>query len=463
MSEGDQPGQLDLTFQVSVPSRRVWRPRDLMGAVRTALEREFTDIWVEGEISNLHASESGILYLTLKDDDAQLRVVMFRTQARLLRFRPENGMAVIARGRLTAYEARGDLQLLAEYLEPKGAGALQVAFEQLKAKLAAEGLFDAARKKPIPALPRTVGVVTSPRGAAIQDILNVLRRRHAGVNVLIYPAQVQGLEAPIEVSAGVKFFNQSRKVQVIIVARGGGSAEDLAAFNHEGLARTIASSHLPVISAIGHETDFTIADFVADLRAPTPSAAAELVVQSQRHLEENVGQLRQRLGRAARYQIMQWQRRLAELTQHTAFARMPDSITRRQQRIDEFAYRLADAYRSRLEGSRRRLQVAATRLRHFDLRRVVVGMRRELQAHFAALEAVARRMLLQRRSRMERSQARLEQLSPLKILDRGYALVFDAKGKLLKDAKQASPGDNITARLARGTIAAVVRKPHGKG
>ncbi|MCI0348777.1 MAG: exodeoxyribonuclease VII large subunit [Acidobacteriales bacterium] len=213
MSQPDQFGQLDLTFQAAMSPRRIWKPRDLLGVVRTVLEREFTDIWVEGEISNLRPAESGNLYFTLKDDDAQLRIVMFRTQARLLRFRPENGLQVVARGRVTAYEVRGDLQLLAEYLEPKGAGALQVAFEQLKAKLAAEGLFDASRKKPIPILPRSIGIVTSPRGAAIQDILNVLRRRHAGVNVLLYPAQVQGLEAPTEIATGIKHFNRSRQVE----------------------------------------------------------------------------------------------------------------------------------------------------------------------------------------------------------------------------------------------------------
>jgi exodeoxyribonuclease VII large subunit len=319
-------------------------------------------------------------------------------------------------------------------------------------------LFDAARKKPIPLLPRNIGIVTSPRGAAIQDILNILRRRHASVNVLLYPAQVQGLEAPTEIAAGIKHFNRSHRVDVIIVARGGGSAEDLAAFNHEGLARTIATSELPVISAVGHETDFTIADFVADLRAPTPSAAAELVVQSQRHLDDHVSQLRQRLGRATRYQLMQWQRRLSELVQHAVFARMADAIARRQQGVDELAYRLTDAYRRRIESRRRLLENANSRLRHFDLRLVLADMRRRLEAHNSSLESVAQRLMLQRRGRLERSTIRLQELSPLKILDRGYALVYDAKGKLLKDEGQVAPGDNISARLARGTIAAVVRR-----
>src|SRR5271169_884542 len=273
--------QLGLMFQA--PARRVYPIRELVAAVRTHVERAFTDIYVEGEISNYRPADSGHLYFTLKDASAQLRVVMWRTQARLLRFRPENGLQIIARGRVTVYDERGDLQFQAEYLEPKGAGALQIAFEQLKAKLAAEGLFESSRKRPIPALPRRIGIVTSPRGAAIQDILNILRRRHESVSVLIYPAQVQGESAAAEVSAGVRYFNRHGKVDVIVVTRGGGSFEDLFAFNDETLARVIAASEIPVISAVGHETDFTICDFVADLRAPTPSAA-ELVICSKQEL-----------------------------------------------------------------------------------------------------------------------------------------------------------------------------------
>ena len=275
--------QLGFTFRA--PERRVWLVRDLVAAVRTHLEREYSDIWVEGEISNYRAHDSGHLYFTLKDQDSQIRAVMFRSQARLLRFKPDNGMQVILRGRVTVFEGRGELQLSAEYLEPKGAGALQVAFEQLKAKLQAEGLFDSSRKKPLPQLPRCIGIVTSPQAAALRDILNVLRRRHHSANVLIYPAQVQGETAASEVSAGIRFFNRAKTVDVIIVARGGGSVEDLAAFNQEGLARTVAASEIPVISAVGHETDFTIIDFVADLRAPTPSAAAELVIRARQEIE----------------------------------------------------------------------------------------------------------------------------------------------------------------------------------
>ena len=428
-----------------------------MSAVRTAVEREYGDVWVEGEISNFRPAESGHLYFTLKDEGAQLRVVMFRTQARLLRFRPENGMHALARGRVTVYESRGELQLSAEYLEPKGAGALQVAFEQLKAKLQAEGLFDAARKKPLPAYPQRIGVVTSPRGAAIQDMINILRRRHAGVSVLIYPAQVQGEAAAIETAAGVKFFNRARSVDVIVVARGGGSLEDLAAYNHEGLARVMAASEIPVVSAIGHETDFTIADFVADLRAPTPSAAAELVTQPRQVIEENIFSLRQRMTRAARYQLMLAERRLRELAQHGAMQRMREVIGRRQQQMDELGYRLRRAVEATAERRRQRMELMAARLRHFDLRRQLAVMRRELEARLGALAAATHSGLLRREALWQRADARLRELSPAKILERGYSLVFDPTGRLVKDAAQVKAGDEISARLARGEIRATVK------
>ncbi len=449
------PDQLGFTFQV--PARRIWTVRDLMASARTALEREFTDVWVEGEISNYRPADSGHLYFTLKDDGAQMRVVMFRSQARLLRFRPADGLQVIARGRLTIYEPRGELQLSAEYLEPKGAGALQIAFEQLKAKLAAEGLFDSARKKPIPVLPRRIGIVTSPRGAAIQDILKILRRRHETVNVLIYPAQVQGEAAPREVASGIRFFNRARSVDVIVVARGGGSLEDLAAFNHEALARIVAGSKIPVISAIGHETDFTIVDFVADLRAPTPSAAAELVIQSKRQIHEQLDGLHRRLARASRYQLLMARQRLMQLAQHGAFARMRDVISRRQQRLDDLRYRMGTVQRERLRRYRRRLEVAGARLRAQDLRYRLEGMRRELQSRSAAVVASARALLLARRSRLEQLAARLEALSPLNILERGYALVFDSAGNLVKSSEQVQPGDEITAQLHRGKIRATIK------
>ena len=447
--------QLDFTFQ---PTRRIFGVRDLVAAIRTQVEREYTDVWVEGEISNYRPAESGHLYFTLKDDVSQLRVVMWRTQARLLRFKPENGMQVIARGRVTVYDQRGELQLSAEYLEPKGAGALQIAFEQLKAKLAAEGLFDRARKRAIPRLPRRIGIVTSPRGAALHDMLNVLRRRHESVGVLIFPAQVQGDAAASEVANGVKYFNKAKNADVIVVARGGGSLEDLAAFNDEGLARVIAASEIPVISAVGHETDFTIADFVADLRAPTPSAAAELVIESKRMLEEQVETLRRRLSRASRYQLQQLKLRLTELAQHGAFARMREAIGRREQRVDELVYRLAQAERKMIQGRMRRLDVASTRLRHLDLRLRLNYFHKQLDTNTTAMQVAMQNGVARRRARLDHLAAQLQALSPTNILERGYALVFDAEGNLVKDAAQAKPGTDITAQVAKGSITATVKK-----
>jgi exodeoxyribonuclease VII large subunit len=455
VSSSDQFG-----FNFLPPPRQVWTVRDLVSAVRTAIEREYTDVFVEGEISNLRPAESGHIYFTLKDGDAQMPVVMFRSQARLLRFKPENGLQIIARGRVTIYEARGQMQLAAEYLEPKGAGALQVAFEQLKAKLAAEGLFDAANKKPLPALPRRIGVVTSPRGAAIQDILNILKRRHENVGVLIYPAQVQGEAAAKEVAAGVRYFNSMKKdaVDVIIIARGGGSAEDLAAFNDEGLARTIAASKIPTVSAVGHETDFTIADFVADLRAPTPSAAAEMVIRSKQEISGQVAGLQTRLHRAARYRLVMARQHLMELARHDAFTGMRNLLGRRQQKLDELSFRMRNNGAAILRLYRQRVDVAATRIRAHDVRQLI-GSHKATLDHMAGRAGAAWRARLQAaKSQVERETARLQALSPVGILERGYALVFDANGVLVKDAASLKPGDEIRARFAKGERRAKIKE-----
>lgn len=449
--------QLGFEFQASPPQRKIWRVAEIVSNVRTQLERSFADVWVEGEISNFRPAESGHLYFTLKDGDAQLRIVMFRSQARLLRFKPENGMAITARGRVTMYEARGELQLQAEYLEPQGAGALQVAFEQLKAKLAAEGLFATERKKPLPTLPRKIGIVTSPRGAAIQDMLNILRRRHESVHVLIYPAQVQGEAAASEVAAGVRYFSKSKSVDVIVVARGGGSVEDLWAFNDEGLARVIAASEIPVISAVGHETDFTICDFVADHRAPTPSAAAEIVIRSKHELGERIATLRQRASRAMSYHLLLSRNALTALSQQGTFARMRDLIARRGQRVDELVYRLAEAQRRHLRTYHRRLDTASARIRAHDLRAKLSGMRRDVAASTGALAAATRNLLLQYRSRFDRLSGQLTALSPLAILERGYALVFDAGGALVKDTRNLRTGDAVRTRVAHGEFVAEVK------
>jgi len=451
-----------LGFQFRPPERRVWTVRALVSAVRSHIEREYSDCWVEGEISNLRIPDSGHLYFTLKEESAQIRVVMFRSSAKLLRFRPENGLQVTVRGRITVYEDRGELQISAEFMEPKGAGALQLAFEQLKARLQAEGLFEAARKKPIPPLPQRIGVITSPQGAALRDILNILARRHHSANVLIYPAQVQGDAAPGEVMAGLRHFHlhqehrHGRVVEVIIIARGGGSAEDLAAFNHEGLARAVADSKIPVISAIGHETDFTIVDFVADLRAPTPSAAAELVIRSRQEIEAQAEDLYRRLERGLRYRLLMARQELAERAQHGAFARMMDGIHRRQQKVDEQRFRLEKAERQLLERCRRRSENVSAAVRHYDARRLMAAVRQRLEAQVANLAAATHTRLLQNRGALERQTASLEALSPVAILNRGYALVFDAKGELVKDAARLKAGDEVSARLARGRVRARV-------
>src|ERR1700685_8235 len=366
-----------LGFNFRPPERRIWRVRELVAAVRTHVERQYTDAWVEGEISNFRAPDSGHLYFTLKDGNAQIKVVMFRSAARLLRFRPADGLQALVRGRVTGYEDRGELQIAAEFIEPKGAGSLQLAFEQLKEKLQAEGLFAAERKRAIPSLPTKICVVTSPQAAALRDILNILRRRHHSVNVLIYPAQVQGAAASVEVAAGVRFFNQQKIVEVIVVARGGGSAEDLAAFNNEALARTVVGSAIPVISAVGHETDFTILDFVADLRAPTPSAAAELVIRSRQGVDEQLGGLHRRLEKAMRYHLLMARQNLTELAQHGAFARMMDLIHRREQRLDDLVNRLAHGQRDVFEKQRRRFEALSAAVWHYDVGRVLAGEKKE--------------------------------------------------------------------------------------
>ncbi len=470
--------QLGLIFQL--PQRKVYPVRELVAAVRTQVERSFTDVYVEGEISNYRPAGSGHLYFSLKDGSAQLRIVMWRVQARLLRFRPENGLQIIARGRVTVYDERGDLQFQAEHLEPKGAGALQIAFEQLKARLAAEGLFDPARRKPIPALPRRIGLVTSARGAALQDILNILRRRHESVNVLIYPAQVQGETAAHEVGSGVRWFNRQGDVDVIIVTRGGGSFEDLFAFNEEGLARTIAASEIPVISAVGHETDFTICDFVADMRAPTPSAAAEIVIRSKHELSEKLIGLHKRLTHAVNYKLLRANNALSNLAQHAVFARMQDSIARRQQRTDDLVFRLAQAQSRVLKNQRRRVDALEASLRRHDLRGRTGEMRRQLESRSAQLNTtmarllVARRtkvhrlvtslgsagpnLLLRRRSHWERLHSNLQALSPKAILDRGYALVFDEKGQLVKQASQLKTGEQVRTQLGSGEFTSKVER-----
>ena len=449
----DQTSLFDLA-----PERHIWKVSELTERIGDLLEGAFRDVWIEGEVSNYHAAQSGHLYFTLKDARSQIRCVCFRDQVRGLKFRPEDGLHITVRGSLGVYEPRGEYQVYVSHIEPVGLGALQLAFEQLKKKLQDEGLFDEARKKPLPVLPRCIGVVTSPTGAAIRDILRVLKRRFANVHVQLYPVKVQGEAAAAEIVAALRYFNRAKIADVLIVARGGGSLEDLWSFNEEIVARAIAACEVPVITGIGHETDFTIADFVADLRAPTPSAAAELVIRSRVEIESQAEAVRERLVRAMERRLLEARNALMERAQDGAFARMMDLIRQRQQKVDDLTYRLERGERQKLELTRRRWETLAAAVRHYDLRRVLAGIRGELEAGTAAMAAAMRNQLLQKKVRMERMGRALETLSPLAILERGYALVFDGAGELVKDAALVKPGDEIRARVARGEIAAVVKK-----
>jgi exodeoxyribonuclease VII large subunit len=444
--------QLKLTFEEPRHTRRIWLVHQLVGEVREIVEQEYGDVWVEGEISNYRPAPSGHLYFTLKDADAQLPIVLFRRQAVLLRFRPEDGLHVLVRGRVSIYEQRGQLQLVAETMEPVGAGSLQLAFEQLKERLKAEGLFDAERKQPLPAFPRAVGIITSPSGAVIRDFLNIVARRHSGLNVLIVPVSVQGDQAPAEIEAALACLNASGLVDVVVLARGGGSLEDLAAFNSERVARAIAALHLPIVSAIGHETDFTIADFVADLRAPTPSAAAELITEAQHNIAEYLAMQEQRLTRAVRFQLLHANQRLGGLSISRAEMRVSTMLHRQAQRLDDLAFRHESALSANLRRRQDHLaKLTAAVLRH-DPRRGLARARERLQDCHTRLIRSLERTLHSSAARIGALDARLKSLSPLAVLDRGYALVLNARGSLIRSTIQLTPGDPLLTHLSDGSF-----------
>jgi exodeoxyribonuclease VII large subunit len=484
------------------PQRRVWKVSELTEQIGAILEGAFRDVWIEGEVSNLRPAQSGHLYFTLKDSRSQIRCVCFRDQARLLKFRPDDGLHITLRGALGVYEARGEYQVYVTHIEPVGLGALQLAFEQLKKQLQAEGLFEQARKKPLPVLPRCIGVVTSPSGAAIRDILRVLKRRFANVHVQIFPVKVQGDGAAGEVAGAVRYFNRIKFADVLIVARGGGSLEDLWAFNEEVVARAIAASAIPVITGVGHETDFTIADFVADMRAPTPSAAAEIVLRSRQEFERHIADYQRQLVHHTRYLLSQRRHRVRDLQTHRGFRQMELLLRRRRQEIDELSSSLAVALRLRLAASQQQLARAGARLSSFDLRGRATLLRRRIEQHrtalhtaldrlmtqkrrrfssaqvrFAALDLRARvgrlrraceqrsaemrtrmdRLLVARRRRLESATLQLQERSPFQLLERGYAIVYDANGRVVRSAEQVSIGGEIAVRLARGQLDATVR------
>ncbi|MGC1687701.1 MAG: exodeoxyribonuclease VII large subunit, partial [Candidatus Acidiferrales bacterium] len=350
------------------PRRQVWKVSEVTAQIRVLLESEFADVWVEGEVSNLHPAQSGHLYFTLKDAKSQLRCVCFRDQLRGVKFRPEDGLHVTVRGSVSVYEARGDYQLYVTQIEPVGLGALQLAFEQLKKRLEAEGIFATERKKPLPVLPRRIGVVTSPTGAAVQDILRVLKRRFPNVHVQIFPVKVQGDGAAKEIVAALQYFNRVDSIDVLILARGGGSLEDLWAFNEEIVARAIFESIIPIICGVGHETDFTIADLVADVRAPTPSAAAEIVVRTRQEFEKHVLELQRCVEQRMKYLLLEWRHQVRDLESHRAFRQLEQFVRRRRQQVDEYAGALFDGLRARLKETHRRLTTSSARIASFDLR-----------------------------------------------------------------------------------------------
>ena len=448
--------QVPFSFELA-PQRKIYSVSELSLELKGLLEQKFPDVWVAGEVSNFRAAASGHLYFTLKDASAQLRAVCFRNQARYLKFKPQDGISVIARGHLSVYEARGEYQLYVDFLEPAGLGALQLAFEQLKAKLAAEGLFDPGRKKPLPALPRTIGIVTSPSGAAIRDILRVLRRRFRNMNVLLYPAKVQGEGAAEEIAKGIEYFNRHRAVDVMIVGRGGGSLEDLWAFNEETVARAIAASKIPVISAVGHETDFTIADFVADLRAPTPSAAAELVVHRKQDFVADLQERARRMTQIIRLQLSEARGRLTELRMHRVFQTLATRLAERAQRVDDCVVDLQRLIREKLTTSRQAWLSASAGVLRYDFRRLLGLKRAALDERATKVETHFREFLIERRNRLIQVEALLRERSPLTILNRGYSITRDAAGRIVRDADAVAIGDDISIRLARGELGTTVR------
>ena len=446
-----------LTFNL-MPTRHTFTVSELTGKIRDLLARNFTDISVQGEISNCRAAQSGHIYFTLKDDRAQVRCVYFKQQQRGIKFRPEDGLQITVRGSISVYEQRGEYQIYVEKIDLVGQGALQLAFEQLKKRLETEGLFDSRRKKPLPLLPRRIGLITSPRGAAVRDVVRILLRRFPNVHLTLYPVRVQGEGAAAEIVEALRFFNRKKLVDVLILARGGGSLEDLWAFNEEIVARAIADSAIPLISGVGHETDFTIADFVADVRASTPSAAAELVVQTRREFDKHIADLLETIEKQVRYRILVLSRRVHELAARRGFRRPLDLLRQQRQRADEMTSRLALGLRARLEQARKRFTAAHVRIVSFDFRAKIAAFRLRLERRGADLGVRAERMLRRKRERLDRLRLQLEERGPLRVLERGYAVATDAAGNLLRSADQVALGDSVAIQLARGRLTTEVKK-----
>lgn len=427
----------------------------LTAQIRDALEVEFCDVFVEGEISNFKKHSSGHWYFTLKDQQAQLKCAFFRNQNLYIRFRPQDGIKVRVRGRISVYDPRGEYQLIISSMEPVGKGALQLAFEQLKNQLALEGLFDDSYKKPLPHLPNHLGIVTSPTGAVVRDMLNILARRNRMVKITIYPARVQGDGAAEEIASGIEYFNSREEIDVLIIGRGGGSIEDLWPFNEERLARAIFASKIPIISAVGHETDFTIADFVADYRASTPSAAAEIVAP---HRDELAGLLlgyRETLISSLQYRLLANRSNLNNLRASRGFERFTTLLHRYQQQLDHLKHDLTSSMQEQLNTKQERVTKQKFRLTRLDLRsNILIGHNRS-ERLFSRLTTVVNEYLIRSQDRLKLNAEKLNTLSPLAVLNRGYALVWNDKEQLVKSTSQVQPGDKIRIRVANGEMTCI--------
>jgi exodeoxyribonuclease VII large subunit len=433
--------------------RRVLSVSELTGRIRTLLEERFVEIWVEGEISNCRLWNTGHMYFTLKDAQAQIKAVMFRSAIRYLRFKPQDGLRVVARGRVTVYDPKGEYQLVCEHLEPEGLGARQLAFDQLKERLSREGLFDPRRKRPLPALPRKIGIVTSLDGAAVRDIIKVLRRRYANAHIVIRPARVQGEGAALEIARAMVAIGKVKGVDVVIVGRGGGSIEDLWAFNEEVVARAIAGCPVPTISAVGHETDVTIADFVADMRAPTPSAAAEMVVARKDDFCAHIDRLGRRVDAVMEARLHRMRARLGSIESRPGYAGYAMRVAMRGRRADDLWHQLLRATRGQLGRRERTYQALQLALERFDLRRRFGAIRTRLVAADGRLRSSADRRRHAADARLRGAAARLDSLSPLAVLARGYAVCWSAdRSAIIRDAATVARGDRVHVKLERGEL-----------
>jgi exodeoxyribonuclease VII large subunit len=445
---------------VELPLRYVLTVSELTREIKEILEDKFPEIWVEGEISNLRIPPSGHIYFTLKDDATQIRSVLFKMQARTLRFVPEDGLHVICRGRVSLYEKRGDYQLILQSMEPKGIGALQLAFLQLKEKLEKEGLFDPARKKPIPMIPQKIGVITSPTGAVIRDILHILKRRFENLHVLLYPVRVQGEGAASEIAEAVKYFNQRTDVDVIIVGRGGGSLEDLWAFNEEVVARAICHSKIPIISAVGHETDYTVSDFVADLRAPTPSAAAELVVRDKREIKNVLNYLRGRLENEVVQMFQEYRTHLSHLIR--IFKEPGKKIEEYLLRMDDLVNRLRLLTSWTLKRKKEKQLHLSEKLFLRNPMERLKNLRYLLSEDRKRMGQYIHHAMEIRRHRVAGTLGKLDSLSPLSILQRGYSITRQVPSlQILRDVTHVKEGDRVEVKLFRGKLLCGVEKTDG--